>query len=241
MLKEFTLFNENLEEITKKKALISTINAHSYNLTLIDPFFREALLKSDILIPDGISIVFATLLLKGQRIKKIAGIDLFYYEMRRLQQIHGKCFFLGSSETTLRKIKAKILKDYPNITVNFYSPPYKVEFDESDNLQMIKQINNFSPDVLMVGMTAPKQEKWAYQHFNQLNVGHICCIGAVFDFYAGNIKRAPEWIIKFGMEWFYRLLMEPGRLWKRYLIGNFLFICGIIKEKMRSSNSNIFS
>ena len=97
---------------------------------------------------------------------------------------------------------------------------------------MLEAINTFQPDVLKIGMTAPKQEKWSFQHYGQLNVGHICCIGAVFDFYAGTIKRAPKWMIKMGLEWFYRLIKEPRRMWQRYLIGNFIFIYHIINEKL---------
>ena len=97
---------------------------------------------------------------------------------------------------------------------------------------MIRKVNDFNPDVLFIGMTAPKQEKWAYQHFNELEAGHICCIGAVFDFYAGNIERAPGWMIDSGLEWLFRLLKEPRRMWRRYLIGNSKFIWLIIKEKL---------
>jgi N-acetylglucosaminyldiphosphoundecaprenol N-acetyl-beta-D-mannosaminyltransferase len=100
---------------------------------------------------------------------------------------------------------------------------------------MIDIVNEVNPDVLFVGMTAPKQEKWAYQHFGELLAGHVCCIGAVFDFYAGTVKRAPNWMILIGMEWSYRLIKEPRRMWRRYLIGNALFIGNILKEKMRYS------
>ena len=81
-------------------------------------------------------------------------------------------------------------------------------------------------------MTAPKQEKWAYEYFSKLKVGHVCSIGAVFDFYAGNIKRAPKWMIRFGLEWLYRLIKEPRRMWRRYLIYNSKFIYYILKEKL---------
>ncbi|MFA6912412.1 MAG: WecB/TagA/CpsF family glycosyltransferase, partial [Proteiniphilum sp.] len=94
-------------------------------------------------------------------------------------------------------------------------------------------VNKVEPDVLFVGMTAPKQEKWTYEYFDQLRAGHICCIGAVFDFYAGTVKRAPKWMIQIGLEWFYRLIREPRRMWRRYLIGNTLFVIGILKEKFR--------
>ena len=231
MINKFNIYNEPLTKITNQKVLITTINAHCYNLSNTDAFYHEALMNSDVLIPDGISVVLAVKWLTGQKIKKIAGADLFFYELKRLQQIKGKCFLLGSTETTLNSIKVKMAKEYPNITVKVYSPPYKLEFTEEDNAIMLKEINNFQPDVLMIGMTAPKQEKWAYQHYNDLQVRHICCIGAVFDFYAGTIKRAPKWMIKLGLEWFYRLIKEPRRMWRRYLTGNFLFIWYVIKEK----------
>jgi N-acetylglucosaminyldiphosphoundecaprenol N-acetyl-beta-D-mannosaminyltransferase len=79
-------------------------------------------------------------------------------------------------------------------------------------------------------MTAPKQEKWAFANFNKFEAGHVCCIGAVFDFYAGTVKRAPRWLIKLELEWFYRLIKEPRRMWKRYLIGNAIFIFYILRE-----------
>jgi len=233
MLKNFNLFNEPLVIIINRKVLINTINAHCYNMTQTDSFYQDILLNSDILIPDGISVVWAIKWLTGRKIRKIAGADLFFYEMERLDKTDGKCFFLGSTDETLNKIKEHLKKDYPNIKVKTYSPPYKPEFSNDDNFKMLEAINSFQPDVLMIGMTAPKQEKWAYQHYNQLQVGHICCIGAVFDFYAGTVNRAPHWIIKMGLEWFYRLIKEPRRMWRRYLAGNFQFIVHIIREKIK--------
>jgi len=233
MLRDYTIYNHPLSAITKYKALITTINAHCYNISKNDKFYQEALLKSDILIPDGISIVWAIRWLTGQKIQKIAGADLFFFELKRLQKLGGKCFFLGSTDTTLHKIKERIAQEYPEIKVEFYSPPYKAEFTTEDSNDMLDAINNFQPDALMIGMTAPKQEKWAYQNYNQIQAGHICCIGAVFDFYAGTVNRAPRWIIKLGLEWFYRLIKEPTRMWRRYLIGNMLFIWSIIKEKIK--------
>lgn len=233
----YKLLNGSLFSLRDGKTSISTLNAHCYNMACTDELYREALLKSDVLIPDGISVVWVMRWLTGQRLKKIAGADLFFYEIARLQQTGGRCFFLGSSESTLQKIKERAKREYPNVQIQTYSPPYKAEFTQEDNLAMLEAINAFQPDVLMVGMTAPKQEKWAYQHYNLLEVGHICCIGAVFDFYAGTIKRAPKWMIKLGMEWFYRLIKEPRRMWRRYLIGNTKFIYYVIKEKIASLRS----
>lgn len=244
-LRHYPIYTNSLEELPSGKLLINTINAHSFNEALKDVKFTEALNHSDVLLPDGISVVGAVRLLTGQKLKKIAGEDLFEFEMRRLEKIgcttesctpdNGKpiVLFLGSTEDTLKKIQERAGKEYPNVEVHVYSPPFKKEFSDEDNLSMIQHVNTIHPDVLYVGMTAPKQEKWAYQHFRNLNAGHVCCIGAVFDFYAGTVKRAPKWIIKLGLEWFYRLVKEPRRMWKRYMVGNFKFIYEILIEMIQ--------
>lgn len=234
MLQAFTIFTHPLNEMKQQKLLISTLNAHCYNLTQTDDIYHQALLNSDIIIPDGVGVTWALKWLTGQKIHKVAGADLFFYEMNRLQQMEGKCFFLGSTKSILQKIEEKAKREYPAITLKTYSPPYKQEFSEEDNKYMMNAINGFQPDVLFVGMTAPKQEKWAHKHYEKLQVGHICCIGAVFDFYAGSIPRAPQWMIHLGLEWFYRLVREPNRMWRRYLIGNLIFIWSITKEKMKN-------
>lgn len=239
MLQSFKIYDQSLTQLPDhEKLMINTINAHSYNLAQTDKIYRKALLNSNILIPDGISIVWAIKWLTGKKHTKIAGADLFYYEMERLQNIKGKCFFLGSTPETLKKIAQRIKQEYPDIRVETYSPPFKQEFTSDDNLAMLKAVNSFAPDVLMIGMTAPKQEKWAHQNYNNLLVGHICAIGAVFDFYAGTIKRAPKWMISMGLEWFYRLIKEPKRMWRRYLLGNVIFLKYLIIEKMRTVQNN---
>ena len=222
-----------LKALPEGKLLINTINAHSYNTALKDVAFAEALQNGDVLIPDGASIVLAFNFLRHEKIERIAGWDLFLYEMNRLNKKGGTCFFLGSNENTLLKIKVKAIRLYPNIQVITYSPPYKPEFTDSDNLAMIDAVNQVKPDLLWIGMTAPKQEKWAYTHLKELDVnGPIGTIGAVFDFFAENIQRAPVWWQEHGLEWLYRLLKEPKRMWRRYIIGNTLFLWNILKEKM---------
>lgn len=152
-------------------------------------------------------------------------------KMNQLEQMKGKCFFLGSNESTLTIIKKRAIEEYPHVQIKTYSPPYKPEFSLEENESILEAIAAFQPDVLFIGMTAPKQEKWVYQHFDDLQARHICCIGAVFDFYAGTIKRAPRWMIMLGVEWLYRFMKEPRRMWHRYLIGNINFIYSIVKEK----------
>ena len=237
-LKDIKIINtqNNLEILPNKKLLINTINAHSYNTALKDSLFAEALTKGDVLIPDGASIVMACkwLKAKSQPKERIAGWDLFVYEMEKLNERGGKCFFMGSSEKVLALIRAKAAEVYPNITVETYSPPYKPEFTDDDNKTIIDAINNAKPDLLWIGMTAPKQEKWAYTHWNELDINcHCGTIGAVFDFFAGTVERAPIWWQEHSLEWLYRLLKEPKRMWRRYIIGNTLFIINIIKEKLR--------
>ena len=222
-----------LDALPEGKVLINTINAHSYNTARKDAAFAEPFLTGDALIPDGASIVLAFKFLSHKNIERIAGWDLFLHEMDKLNRKGGVCFFLGSSEETLRKIKAKAAGVYPDIRIETYSPPYKAEFSEEDNRRMIEAVNRAKPDLLWVGMTAPKQEKWAYAHLKELDVnGPIGTIGAVFDFFAGNIRRAPLWWQKHGMEWLYRLIKEPKRMWKRYIIGNTLFLGYLVKEKI---------
>lgn len=238
MLYEFNLFNGSLDEISPTKKLITTLNAHSYNTLYDDIIFKEALKNSDILLPDGVSMVWASSILKGKSIRKIAGEDLFFYEMERVNKIKGKCFFLGSTEENLKLIKERAIREFPNISISTYSPPFKPVFDENDNQLILDKINNIEPDALFVGMTAPKQEKWAFNNLHRINAGHICCIGAVFDFYAGTIKRAPKWIINLGLEWLYRLLKEPRRMWRRYIIGNSIFIARILRSKLLYSKTS---
>jgi bacterial polymer biosynthesis proteins, WecB/TagA/CpsF family len=232
-LKYLPLFILPLGMLSKDKCLVNTINAHSFNTLQKDFYFYKALQNSTILLPDGISIVLAIRLLTGKKIGKIAGEDLFKWEMEQMEKERGKVFFLGSNETTLAKIVERAKREYPNVTIATYSPPYKPEFAAEDNRQMVEAVNAFKPDVLFIGMTAPKQEKWAAAYFDQLEATHVCSIGAVFDFYAGTVKRAPRWMIAIGMEWFYRLVREPRRMWKRYLIGNVLFIYYVICEKLK--------
>lgn len=140
--------------------------------------------------------------------------------------------FMGSSEKVLELIREKAKREYPNLETVTYSPPYKPEFSDEDNAAIVKAINDADPDLLWIGMTAPKQEKWVYKHWHELDINcHCGTIGAVFDFFAGTAKRAPLWWQEHSLEWLYRLIIEPRRMWRRYIIGNALFLWNIIKEK----------
>lgn len=235
-LKDLTLIESKaaLSVLPQGKVLINTINAHSFNVAQGDELFAEALKNGDYLIPDGASIVKACrwLKAKSQPKERIAGWDLFQIEMERLNAQGGKCFFMGSSEKVLALIRQRAAKDYPNVVVETYSPPYKADFSDEDNRKIISAINAANPDLLWIGMTAPKQEKWTYAHWQELDIHcHVGTIGAVFDFYAGTARRAPKWWQEHSLEWLYRLAIEPRRMWRRYVIGNLFFLWNVRKEK----------
>ena len=234
-INKYNIFNDNLESIlvNEEKIVINTINAHSYIVANKDTEFRTALLRSDVLLPDGEGIVMMAKTLKGKKITKIAGADIHEYLLNLAQNQHLKCFYLGSSPETLERIKNKLIKQYHNIKFDFFSPPFKPYFTETDNKSMITQINAFKPDILFVGMTAPKQEKWVFENKEQLNANIICSIGAVFDFIAETKKRAPKWVINIKMEWFYRSF-TAWRLTKRYLYSTPLFLIEIYRLKFFS-------
>ena len=233
MLLNYNIYNKKLETIDFNNVkVINTINPHSYCVANKDLDFKQALEDSDILLPDGIGIVWAEKFLNGNSIKKIAGYDLFIFIMNKLNKENGSVFFLGASKETLKKIESKSLHDYPNITLDSYSPPYKAIFSDKDSKSMCDKVNVFKPDVLFVRMTAPKQEKWVHLYKNKLNANTICSIGAVFDFYAGNIERAPKLMINLGLEWLYRSF-KSSRLLKRNFISNPKFISEVLISKFK--------
>ncbi len=230
----YSIYRQELSKMqTNNGLVINTINGHSYTVAKKDQFFKEALKASDILLPDGDSVVLAVKILSGVRIQKVAGYDLFMYLMKMLNEQNGSCFFLGAMEETLDKIKSRISMEFPNVRVGSFSPPFKVEFSKEDNTLMQKHVSRFCPNVLFVGMTAPKQEKWVHVNKEKLDAHIICSIGAVFDFYAGTAKRPPQWMIKLKLEWLGRLLKEPKRMWRRYLVSTPVLLIDVLRYKFK--------
>lgn len=230
----FSVFSEELSDINiKERHIINTINPHSYCVAMQDSEFKSALLNSDILLPDGIGIVVATRILFKKTIKKIAGDDLHSYLLEKANTDKLKVFYLGSSQHTLDHIHKRLAKEYPFVEASFFSPPYKEKFSNEDNIIMQDKINVFKPDILFVGMTAPKQEKWVQANKSKLNTTVICSIGAVFDFYAGTMRRPPKWMIILGLEWLGRLLKEPKRMWERNFHSTPKFLFDIFKELIK--------
>lgn len=140
-------------------------------------------------------------------------------------------FFLGSTEENLGIIRQNMARDYPNIKiVGVYSPPFSDVYSTEDLARIEGYINSVKPDVLWVGMTAPKQEKWIMSNISRLDVHFVGAIGAVFDFYTGKVKRTSPLIQRMGLEWLPRLIRQPKRLWKRMFISAPIFVWNVFIE-----------
>lgn len=213
---------------------LACFNPHSYVVAQDDPPFAQALHAADWLIPDGAGILLASKLLGGRIRERVTGSDIFCEVQVALNAGGGgRVFFLGSTEDTLAAIRERMARDYPNLQVaGTYSPPFKVEFSADENQAMLAEINAAAPDVLWVGMTAPKQEKWLHQHQAELNVRFAAAVGAVFDFYSGRVKRSHPIFQRLGLEWLPRLLQQPRRLWRRMVISAPIFVWQVLLQRL---------
>lgn len=214
----------------RKGCYVACANPHSLVSARDDAPFAAALRDADLLVPDGAGIVVAGVLKRQRFPGRVTGSDIFAGLSARANAAGGVSYaFLGSTEAVLDKIRARMAADYPNIVVvAAISPPFKPVFSDDDNRRMIEQINAAKPDVLWVGMTAPKQEKWIHQNRAALDVRLMGAIGAVFDFYAGTKQRSPEWACRMGLEWLPRLVREPRRLWRRNFVSTPLFLYSVV-------------
>lgn len=209
-------------------------NPHSLEVARGDGIFHEAIRQADLVVPDGIGILLASRIHGGNIRERVTGSDIFWGLSKSLNLARGyRVFFLGSTETNLASIRERMRADFPNITVaGVYSPPFKSEFSADDNERMVSAVNDAQPDVLWVGMTAPKQEKWIFQNRHELQAKVIGAIGAVFDFYTGNVKRPHPLFQRAGLEWLPRLIQEPCRLWRRNFVSNPAFLSRVVLSRI---------
>jgi N-acetylglucosaminyldiphosphoundecaprenol N-acetyl-beta-D-mannosaminyltransferase len=231
----FKVFSDQLSKIqinTPNCKVINTISPNSYGITTKDREFDVALKNSDFIVLDGVYFAIASILLKGKNIKKNQGPDVFYYFMRRMNEHSLKAFFLGSSESTLKRIKDRAKSEYPNITVEYFSPPFKRIYSEEENIEILSKINNFQPDILFIGMTCPKQEKWAIEHRDYLKAGLAICIGNVFDWFAGTQKVIhPIWF-KLRLGWLIRIFLRP-EIFRRNIGNQMIFFWHVLLMFLR--------
>jgi N-acetylglucosaminyldiphosphoundecaprenol N-acetyl-beta-D-mannosaminyltransferase len=201
-----------------------------------DREFYRVYQDADYRVCDSQLIIYASHFL-GQPIhEKVSGSDLFpaFYQ-RYSQDENVKIFLLGGLEGVAAKARYRInTKVRRNMVVDCYSPPLGFESDPAECEKIIEIINNSGANVLAVGVGAPKQEKWIIQYRSSLTeINTFFAIGATIDFEAGNLRRAPTWMSSAGLEWLYRLLSEPSRLWRRYLIEDFGFFALILRQKLQ--------
>lgn len=213
----FSVFSDDLSVIPVSGpcATVSTISPNSYGISTKDAEFHDALREADYLVLDGVYFGLASLFLKGQVIRANQGPDVFHHFMRRLEAMGGRAFFLGASDDTLAKIIGRAARDYPHIKIGVFSPPFRPSFSEVENSDMLERVRAFAPDVLFVGMTAPKQEKWAHAMRGRISAPLVVSVGGVFDWFAGNEREvAPIWW-KLRLVWLIRTIQRPEIL-RRY-------------------------
>jgi N-acetylglucosaminyldiphosphoundecaprenol N-acetyl-beta-D-mannosaminyltransferase len=230
----------NLIASGRKGRYVACANPHSLVVASHDPAFTTALKHSDLLLPDGKGILMAARALNFPIKERVTGSEFFYGLTVALAKQGGtRYFFLGSTNQVLKLITDRMIKEFPSIKVcGTLSPPFKAEFSDDENGEMVAAVNAAQADVLWVGMTAPKQEKWIYENRNKLQVPLIGAIGAVFDFFAGTRKRSSVFWQKLGLEWLPRFLREPQRLWERNLKSTPIFLYWIAREMVRKTNKS---
>ncbi|OQY97671.1 MAG: acetyl-mannosamine transferase [Candidatus Brocadia sp. UTAMX2] len=214
---------------------ITTPNVHHIVLIQKDKEFKKIYQEASLVLADGMPIVWASKFLGTPLKEKVSGSDLVPVICKFAAEKGYRLFFLGGRLGAVEKARENLIKMYPQIKiVGVYSPPFGFENNREENEIIIKMIQNARPEILLVGLGAPKQEKWIYRHYKKLDVPVAIGVGVTFEFISGMVKRAPKWMQKLGLEWFWRLIMEPRRLWKRYLIQDICFFGLVLKQKIRS-------
>ncbi len=180
--------------------------------------------SADLATPDGMPSVWIGKMLGFKNIRRVYGPELMQEICEISQKNSYKNYLYGSSSNVLSKLREKLNIKYPTLIISgIFSPPFKqLTKDEDDRI--VKDINSNNPDIVWVGLGSPKQDLWMYEHRKKINAPVMIGVGAAFDFLAGTKPQAPRWMRDAGLEWFFRLVTEPKRLWRRYLVDNTLFV-----------------
>ncbi len=216
----------------KKNSYVVTPNVDHIVKLENDMEFLEVYNNADLVLTDGMPLVWISKFLKTPIKEKVSGSDLFPKVCELADEKGYSIFLLGAAEGVAIKAAENLKNKYKNLNiVGTFSPSYGFEKSKSEIEEIIKKVNEAKPDILAVGLGAPKQEKFIYKYKNKLNVPISLAIGASIDFEAGNIERAPKWMQKSGLEWFYRFLKEPKRMFNRYFIDDLKIIKVLIKYR----------
>jgi len=212
------------------------INAGKVVKMQSDKKLHESIISSDIINADGMSIVWAARFLGHDIKERVAGIDLMDNLVGLAHKKKYKCFFLGAKEQVVKKIVNHYSDKYSNKVIAGYRNGY---FDNNEEKSLVDQIIKSKANLLFVAMTSPKKEIFLNKYKIELeSVNLIMGVGGSFDVISGKVKRAPLFMQKIGLEWFYRFVQEPNRMWRRYLIGNFKFIIIVFKARFFKSLKN---
>ncbi|MDZ7960111.1 MAG: WecB/TagA/CpsF family glycosyltransferase [Aulosira sp. DedQUE10] len=204
-----------------------------------DAYFREIYRQAFLVVPDGVSLLWAAKFLQTPLNGRVNGTDLFEKICAVAAEKGLKIFLLGGRQGAAEQAKQKLKARHPNLSiVGTYCPPYGFENQPEELASINSKIKSASPDILFVGLGAPKQEKWIVQHYQELDVPISIGIGVSFELVADMVRRAPVWMQKTGLEWLFRLIVEPSRLWKRYILGNPTFIWLVLKQRVQALKFN---
>lgn len=209
---------------------IAVSNALDVVLSKKDSGVREAVNNSNLSVPDGISLVLAARAYGYDLKKRVYGPDLLLEFLRATQDENYSHFFYGTTKETLERLVKSLKKQFPKLKISGTHPSFFRELTNQDKTRVVETINNSSTDILWVGIGCPRQELWMYDFKDKLKVPVMVGVGAAFDFLSGTKPQAPRWIRDNGFEWLFRLIIEPKRLWKRYLVGNSIFLWLFLKE-----------
>jgi exopolysaccharide biosynthesis WecB/TagA/CpsF family protein len=223
--------------VRKKPALIFTPNVQRFVAANRDASIRQIYRQADLLLPDGMPIYWSSRLL-GRGLKaRVAGSDLLFTFCERAARNGHRVFFLGAAPGVAAGAAKKLQVKYPGLIVaGTYSPPFGFEADRREIDKIIALLETAEPDLLFLALGFPKEENFLWRNKNLNPVPVSIGVGASFDFAAGRAKRAPRWIQRIGLEWFFRLIQNPRRLWKRYLFSNVYFVYLLAKESISAPN-----
>ena len=206
-------------------ALLATVNAHSVVLADASPRFAEILNSAQLSIPDGMSIVAGARLLGHPLRARVPGVDLVEELCKRSAEAGVSVYFLGGRPGAGARTAARMAARYPGfILAGIDCPPHDFEHNAEENVRVLERIREAAPDILFVALGMPKQEHWIAQNAARSGVAVVMPVGGSFELLGGLIPRAPRWLQNVGLEWLFRMTMEPRRLWRRYLFGNLRFI-----------------
>lgn len=215
-----------------KKSYVVAINVDVVIKIEEDRYLNEIADNADIVLVDGKPLIWIANYYKMPVKEKVSGSDLVPLLCARAVEKQYSIYIIGGKEGIAQKAKERLEKMYPGISiVGTYSPPFGFEKDEAELNKINQQITKVKPDIVIACFGCPKQEKWVYENYTKYDAKVSVCAGATVDFLAGNISRAPKWMSDNGLEWFYRLIQEPKRMFKRYLIDDLKIIQLMYKYK----------